>query len=90
MGRESVLELIGRSKDPIRYALELLGGWSSVKGPEKKVKVVKRLIKALEKDRLQRERKQLKSQLNSAEDEDHEELQHRIREIKEIEKKYYK
>ncbi|NOQ21512.1 MAG: DNA primase [Candidatus Aegiribacteria sp.] len=44
MGRESVLELIGRANDPIRYALELLGGWSSVSGSEKKVKVVKRLV----------------------------------------------
>ncbi len=44
MGRESVLELISAADDPIRYALGLLGGWSSVKGSEKKVKVVKRLV----------------------------------------------
>ena len=44
MGRESILELIGKADDPIRYALELLGGWSSVRGSEKKVKVVKRLV----------------------------------------------
>jgi len=44
MGRESVLELIGNANDPIRYALDLLGGWSSVRGSEKKVKVVKRLV----------------------------------------------
>ncbi len=43
-GRESVLELISAADDPIRYALELLGGWSSVKGSERKVKVVKRLV----------------------------------------------
>jgi len=43
-GRESVLELISAADDPIRYALELLGGWSSVRGSEKKVKVVKRLV----------------------------------------------
>jgi DNA primase len=44
MGRESVLELISAADDPIRYALGLLGGWSSVKGSERKVKVVKRLV----------------------------------------------
>jgi len=44
MGRESILELIGRADDPIRYALELLGGWSSVRGSERKVKVVRRLV----------------------------------------------
>lgn len=44
VGRESVLELISAADDPIRYALELLGGWSSVRGSEKKVKVVKRLV----------------------------------------------
>ncbi len=43
-GGESVLELIGRANDPIRYALELLGGWSSVTDSGKKVKVVKRLV----------------------------------------------
>ncbi|MCD4702623.1 MAG: DNA primase [Candidatus Aegiribacteria sp.] len=44
MGRESVLELIGNASDPIRYALDLPGGWSSVRGSDKKVKVVKRLV----------------------------------------------
>ncbi|MCD4775613.1 MAG: DNA primase [Candidatus Aegiribacteria sp.] len=43
-GGESVLELTGRANDPIRYALELLGGWSSVTDSGKKVRVVKRLV----------------------------------------------
>jgi DNA primase len=43
-GGESVLELTGKANDPIRYALELLGGWSSVTDSGKKVKVVKRLV----------------------------------------------
>lgn len=44
IGGESVLELIAKASDPVVYALELLGGWPSVKGPEKKVRVVKRLV----------------------------------------------
>ncbi|MEN8207757.1 MAG: DNA primase [Candidatus Fermentibacteria bacterium] len=43
-GRESVLELIGEADDPIGYALKLLGGWSSVRSPDRKVKVVQRLV----------------------------------------------
>lgn len=42
-GADSVLELTGKAVDPIHFALGLLGGWSSVKGSGKKVKVVKRL-----------------------------------------------
>lgn len=40
---ESVLELAGRAADPIRYALGLLNGWSSVEGTQKRVRVVRRL-----------------------------------------------
>lgn len=43
-GGESVLELTSRADDPINYALRLLGGWSSVTAPGKKVRVVKRLV----------------------------------------------
>jgi DNA primase len=43
-GRDSILELIGKASDPVRFALGLLGGWSSVKSPDRKVKVIKRLI----------------------------------------------
>ncbi len=40
---ESVLELAGSAADPIRYALGLLNGWSSVEGTQKRVRVVRRL-----------------------------------------------
>ncbi len=40
---EAVLELAGGALDPIRFALGLLDGWSSVRGTQKKVKVVQRL-----------------------------------------------
>jgi len=44
MGNESVLELTAGAEDPIKYALDLLGGWSSISRSEKKVKVVRRLV----------------------------------------------
>jgi len=44
-GAGSVLELTDKAENPIKYALDLLGGWSSVKGSGKKVNVVKRLVK---------------------------------------------
>ncbi|OPL18706.1 MAG: hypothetical protein AVO35_05085 [Candidatus Aegiribacteria sp. MLS_C] len=40
---EAVLELVSAAGDPIRYALGLLGGWSSVQGTQRKVRVVQRL-----------------------------------------------
>jgi DNA primase len=40
---EAVLELAGKAPDPIRYALGLLGGWSSISGTQKKIRVVRRL-----------------------------------------------
>ena len=40
---EAVLELTAGAEDPIRYALNLLGGWSSVKGSSRRIKVVRRL-----------------------------------------------
>ncbi len=40
---EAVLELAGKAPDPIRYALGLLGGWSSITGTQKKIRVVRRL-----------------------------------------------
>jgi len=52
---------------------------------------IERLMKAVKKDRLKSERKQLKLQMDSADnDDDIQELRRRIREIEEIEKKYYK
>lgn len=40
---DAVLELASEARDPIRFALGLLGGWSSVEGTQRKVRVVQRL-----------------------------------------------
>ncbi|MBD3278218.1 MAG: DNA primase, partial [Candidatus Aegiribacteria sp.] len=40
---EEVLELTTEAADPIRYALNLLGGWSAVEGSSRRIKVVRRL-----------------------------------------------
>ncbi len=43
-GASTVLELTAGALDPIRFALELLGSWSGIKGSGKKVKVIRRLV----------------------------------------------
>ena len=43
-GAEGILRLIEDAKDPISYALELLGGWKSVGSTRKQVLVVRRLV----------------------------------------------
>jgi DNA primase len=40
---EAVLKLASEARDPIRFALGLLDGWSSVQGTQRQVKVVQRL-----------------------------------------------
>lgn len=44
-GTDAVLRMVDSSRDPIRFALGLLGGWESVSGSGRKVKVVSRLTK---------------------------------------------
>ena len=40
---ETVLEMAGTARDPIRFALGLVGGWSTVRSTQKKVRLVRRL-----------------------------------------------
>ncbi len=42
-GSDAVLQMVDAARDPVRFALGLLGGWESVSGSGRKVKVVSRL-----------------------------------------------